>query len=203
MGDTRQRILEATYACVARWGLAKTSVEDAAREAKVSRATVYRTFPGGRDELISAVVAWATLEFFIELYEQVQGAESLEQVMERGIMFAHRSIVEHEVLQRVMQTEPEKLLPTLTFESIRIRQGIAEFLVPFLEQRGLAPGVDLREAADFLARMVLSYMSAPGRWDLEDPVQVAQLVRAELLAGVVAGPGPDAPLPPGSTGPGG
>ena len=57
--------------------------------------------------------------------------------------------------------------------------------MPFLEQRGLAAGVDLNEAADFLARMVLSYMSAPGRWDLDDPVQVAQLVRSELLAGVV------------------
>ena len=42
MDDTRQKIIEATYACVARWGLAKTTVEDAAREAKVSRATVYR-----------------------------------------------------------------------------------------------------------------------------------------------------------------
>ncbi len=38
--------------------------------------------------------------------------------------------------------------------------------------------------------MVLSYMTSPGRWDLEDPAQVAQLVRAELLAGVVAGDGP-------------
>jgi AcrR family transcriptional regulator len=199
MGDTRQRILEATYACVARWGLAKTSVEDAAREAKLSRATVYRTFPGGRDELLSAVVAWAMLEFFIRLYEQVQGATSLEEVMERGIMFAHRSIVEDEVLQRVMQTEPEKLLPTLTFESIRIRQGIAEFLVPYLEQRGVAEGLDVKEAADFLARMVLSYMSAPGRWDLDDPAQVAQLVRAELLAGVVVGPGSPGTTPPDAT----
>ena len=56
----------------------------------------------------------------------------------------------------------------------------------------MAEGVDLKEAADFLARMVLSYMSAPGRWDLDDPAQVAQLVRAELLAGVVADPGLDA-----------
>jgi AcrR family transcriptional regulator len=176
---------------VARWGLAKTTVEDAAREANVSRATVYRTFPGGRDELITAVVAWATFEFFGRLYEEVRGAESLEEVMERGIAFAHRSIVEHEVLQRVMQTEPEKLLPALTVESNRIRQGIAEFLVPYLRQRGVVEGVDLDEAADFLARMVLSYMSAPGRWDLDDPVQVAQLVRAELLAGVVG------PVPPG------
>ena len=124
-------------------------VEDAAREASVSRATVYRAFPGGRQELLNAVVSWAMGEFFLRLYEHVQDADSLEQVMERGIMFAHRSIVEHDVLQRVMQTEPEKLLPALTFESIRIRQGIATFLVPYLAQRGVAPGVDLDEAADF------------------------------------------------------
>ena len=189
--DARQRIVEATYACVSRRGLAKTTVEDAAREAGVSRATVYRAFPGGRDELLSATVAWATVDFFVRLYEHVQGADSLEQVMEWGIMFAHRSILEHEVLQRVMQTEPEKLLPTLTVESNRIREGIAVFLAPYLLARGMAAGVDPAEAADFLARMVLSYMSAPGRWDLTDPEQVARLVRSELLAGVVVpDPGP-------------
>ena len=186
--DTRERILAATYACVARWGLAKTTMENAAREANVSRATVYRTFPGGREELVDATVAWATAAFFLRLYEQVQGAASLEEVLEAGIRFAHQSILEHEVLQRVMQTEPEKLLPALTVESIRVRDVIAFFLTPYLEERGLVAGVDMSEAADFLARMVLSYMIAPGRWDLEDPEQVAELVEAELLAGVVGAP---------------
>ena len=194
MDDTRQRILEATYACVARWGLAKTTVEDAAREAGVSRATVYRAFPGGRDELINAVVAWATLVFFGRLYEQVHGAESLEEVLERGIMFAHRSIVEHEVLQRVMQTEPEKLLPALTVESIRTGRASPASSFRTSHERGVAAGVDIDEAADFLARMVLSYMSRPGRWDLDDPDQVAQLVHraASSWPAVVAGapPGP-------------
>ncbi len=105
--------------------------------------------------------------------------------MERGILFAHRSIVEHEVLQRVMETEPDKLLPILTVESNRIRDGIAGLLAPYLERSGSGRGVDLEDAADFLARMVLSYISAPGRWDLDDPDQVARLVRSELLAGVV------------------
>jgi AcrR family transcriptional regulator len=185
---SRQQIIEATYACVARWGLSKTTVEDAAREAGVSRATVYRLFPGGREELLDAVVAWATLEFFVRLYEQVRDASTLEEVMERGIVFAHRAILEHEVLQRVLQTEPEKLLPALTVESNRIREGIATFLVPYLEERGIAEGVDPDEASDFLARMLLSYMGSPGRWDLEDPAQVALLVRSELLAGVVSSP---------------
>ncbi len=149
--DTRHRIVESAYACVARWGIAKTTVEDVAREAGVSRATVYRTFPGGRDELISAAVSFAADEFFVRLYEQVHDADGLEQVMERGVVFARRSILEHEVLQRVMQTEPEKLLPMLTVESNRIRDGIASFLLPYLEARGVADGVDLPVAADFLA----------------------------------------------------
>ena len=185
---SRQEIIEATYLCVARSGLSKTTVEDVAREAGVSRATVYRLFPGGREELLDATVAWATLDFFLRLYEEVRDAATLEEVMERGIAFAHRAILEHQVLQRVLQTEPEKLLPALTVESNRIRSGIAAFLVPFLEERGMAEGVDPGEASDFLARMLLSYMAQPGRWDLEDPAQVARLVRSELLAGVVSNP---------------
>ena len=180
----RQRILQATYACVARWGLSKTTVEDAAREAGLSRATVYRYF-GGRDELINAVVAWEYARFFLRLYEEVHAAASLEEVMERGLSFAGRAIKEHEVLQRILQTEPDVLLPTLTVEADRTQDLIAAFLIPYLVRHPLAPGVNVDEAADFLARMVLSYIGSPGRWDLDDPAQVARLVRAELLAGIV------------------
>lgn len=195
--QARQRILEATYRCVARWGLAKTTVEDAAREAGLSRATVYRYFPGGRDELVRSVVVWEFMHFFVRLYEEVSDAGTLEEVMERGIRFAHQAIVDHEVLQRVLETEPERLLPTLTVESSRIVGVIADFLTPYLVRHELASGVDVGEAADFLARMVLSYMSAPGRWELEDPEQVARLVRSELLAGVVVGTEPGGGGDPG------
>ena len=188
MDGARQRILEATYACVARWGLSKTTVEDAAREAGLSRATVYRYFPGGREELIDAVVSWQHLRFFGRLYEEVHGADSLEEVLERGLAFARQSLLEHEVLQKVLQTEPDVLLPKLTVESNRTVGLISGFLVPYLHEHGLAPGVDIHRAADFLARMILSYISSPGHWDLADPVQVADLVRTELLAGVVPPP---------------
>ena len=183
--DTRERILEAAYACVARWGLSKTSVEDVAKEADLSRSTLYRYFPGGRDELIGAVIGWEHDRFFGRLYEAVHDASSLEEVMERGLTFAHRSIAEHEVLQRVLMTEPELLLPQLTVKNERTLRLVAGFLTPYLDRHPLAPGVVVAEAADFLARMVLSYMAAPGRWDLDDPHQVARLVRAELLGGIV------------------
>ena len=182
--EVRERLLRATYDCVARWGLDKTTVEDAAREAGVSRATVYRYFPGGRDELISAVVGWEFARFFLRLYEEVSDAETLEEVMERGLMFAHRAVLEHEVLQRILVTEPDVLLPRLTVEADQTHTLIADFLSPYLIRHGMSQGTDLDLAADFLARMVLSYIGSPGRWDLDDPEQVALLVRSELLAGI-------------------
>ena len=190
MDGPRERILEATYACVARWGLSKTTVEDAAREAGLSRATVYRYFPGGRDELIDAVVSWQFLLFFVALYEEVHGAASLEEVLDRGLVFARRALGEHEVLQKILETEPDVLMPKLTVESNRTVGLIAGFLVPYLHEHGMAEGVEINEAADFLARMILSYIASPGHWDLADPDQVATLVRTELLAGVVADTGP-------------
>ena len=43
--DTRERVLDAALGCIEREGLAATSVEDVARAASVSRATIYRHFP--------------------------------------------------------------------------------------------------------------------------------------------------------------
>jgi len=51
----RQRLLDAAETCIDKFGLAKTTVEDIAAAAKVSRATIYRYFDN-RDELMLAVV---------------------------------------------------------------------------------------------------------------------------------------------------
>src|SRR5438128_1940297 len=139
----RERVLEATYECVARYGLAKTTVEDVTRVAKVSRASIYRYFPGGRDELMNAVIAWETGRFFGRLAEAVAGAPDFASLLEEALFFAHRAVEEHEVLQKILETEPERLLPQLTVESYRTVGLIRQFLVPYLEREALAPGVDV------------------------------------------------------------
>jgi hypothetical protein len=52
----------------------------------------------------------------------------------------------------------------------------------------LAPGTDVAEAADYLARMILTFIRGQGTWDLDDPVQVTALVRRHLLVGILADP---------------
>jgi AcrR family transcriptional regulator len=170
--------------------MAKTTVEDVVKASGISRATIYRHFPGGRDELLRETVAWEISRYFVALGDQVRDAPDLGELLRRGLVFAHRSIGEHEVLRKILDTEPERLLPLLTTESTRSLPFIASFLLPYLEReaaRGrLRPGVDLERAADYLARGILSLIGSPGRWDLEDEEQVAALVDDELLGGIVA-----------------
>jgi AcrR family transcriptional regulator len=182
-------LLEATYSCVARFGLAKTTVEDVVKESGVSRATVYRVFPGGKEQLLRDVVGWEMGRFFGALAEAVAGAADFATLVEEGLAFAHRAVREHAVLHKILVTEPERLLPLMTTEQERPLRFITAFLMPYLEreQRAgrLRPGVDQAAAADFVARMLLSLIGSPGRWDLDDPAEVRRLVREDLLPGVL------------------
>lgn len=188
-GELRARLLRAAYDCVARYGFAKTTMEDVAREAGSSRATVYRAFPGGRDELFSAMVASEMTRFFTDMAIAVAGAADFAAVVEGALVFAHREIREHAALQKVLATEPDRLLGFMTRESDRILTAVVAYLRPMLAEEAAAgrvrPGVDLDEATRYVATMGLSLMSTPGRFDLEDPAVVHDLVRRELLGGIL------------------
>ena len=189
LDEPRERVLAATYACVARFGMGKTTVEDVVKESGVSRASIYRLFPGGKDQLLRETVGWEMNHFFARLAEAVYDAPDFASLLEEGLVFAHRSIQEHEVLRKVLETEPERLLPLITVEQHRVLDFITAFLLPYLEREQRAgrvrPGVDLEAATEYVARLVLSLIGSPGRWDMDDPEQVHVLVREELLGGIL------------------
>jgi AcrR family transcriptional regulator len=186
----RDRLLAATYRSVARFGLAKTTIEDVVKESGLSRATIYRQFPGGRDELILDTVGWELANYFNALADEVRDAPDLAQLLERGLAYAHRSLGEHAVLAKILETEPERLLPLLTVESAKTLPFIADFLLPYLAREAEAgrvrAGIDLDRAAEYLARCILSLINTPGRWNFDDPAQVRELVSNEMLGGIVA-----------------
>jgi AcrR family transcriptional regulator len=188
--DTRDRLYAGAYECIGRFGLSKTTVDDVARASGLSRATIYRTFPGGRDQLLRETVGWEMTRFFARLADEIADAPDLETRLERGLVFAHRSVVEHAVLQKVLATEPDALLPLMTIEQHRILGFITDYLRPLLEAERAAgrlrAEIDVDRGADYVARMVLSLIGSPGRWNLDDPREVRELVRHELLGPVLA-----------------
>ena len=188
-GDARERVLEAAYALVSRYGLAKTTVEDVAQAAGLSRATLYRMFPGGRDELFAAMVGREMDRFFLRLADAVGDAPDFATVLETALVHAHREIAHHAVLQMMLATEPERLLPMMTVEEIRIHDAVVAYLRPLLEREVAAgrvrAGIDLDLATRYVASMGLSIMATPGSVDLDDPAAVRRVVREELLGGIL------------------
>lgn len=187
--DPRERVLAGAYACVARFGMGKTTIDDVVKESGVSRASIYRLFPGGKDQLLRETVGWEMNHFFARLAEHVYDEPDFATLLERGLVFAHDSLRDHEVLQKVLVTEPERLLPLLTVEQHRVLRFITAFLLPYLEREQdagrLRDGVELAVAADYVARMILSLIGSPGRWDMDDADDVRRLVREELLGGIL------------------
>lgn len=130
-------------------------------------------------------MAWEANRFFMRLTRAVAHHVELAEMLEATLLFAHQAVEEHEVLQKILVTEPERLLPVLTTESGRLVALIKQFLVLAMQRAELRPGVDADAAAEYLARMLLSYIGGQGGWDLTDPDAVRELVRTQLLGGIV------------------
>jgi AcrR family transcriptional regulator len=87
---TRDRIVEAAASCFAAAGVAATSVEDIAAAAGLSRATVYRAFTGGRDELILLVVLRDLTAYLDRLAARLAKETSAEAAIVEGVLDAVR-----------------------------------------------------------------------------------------------------------------
>ncbi len=184
-----ERIVDATLRCVARWGLAKTTVDDVAREAGVSRATLYRLFPGGRDAVLDGVVSVECQRFFRRLDGIVAGAGSLEDLLVTGIVEAATTLAGHAPLQFLLAHEPEAILPHLAFQRMDSPlRAVAATAGPYLEPWLGDPEAAAR-GAEWIARILFSYLAAPSAGiDVTDADSVRHLVTTYILPGLAPEP---------------
>ena len=84
----RVRIVDGALRCIAMQGMSKTTLDDVARAAGCSRATLYRAFPGGKDEVVRAVVETELARLFSELAVHMGEAGNLEEALVAGMSIA-------------------------------------------------------------------------------------------------------------------
>lgn len=186
MSSPRDRIMDAVVACVERGRLQDVSLESVAEEAGLARATIYRHFPGGRTQLVNDTVTREVARFWGDLAGAVQPLSDIEDRLVVGLMEANRRIGGNELLQRLVASEPDDFLPALMASDQLLHLVVVGYLRDMIAQEPLVPGCDLGEAAEYLARMLMSHIGTSGRWDLTDRSQVERLVRTQFLAGIVA-----------------
>jgi len=175
------RVLDAARLCVDRWGLSKVTIDDVAAEAGVSRATLYRLFPGGKDILFEALRGRELAEFFEGMRQHVGDAGSLVDFAVQVSVYALREMNNDQHLATMLATEEGAALKSLTVEGLpQILRVASTYIVP-LANRFL--GEDEAEIlVEILARLIISNFLVPSQhFDLSDP-ESARRVIAPLVA---------------------
>ena len=157
--EVTAKVVDGALRAIARFGLTKLTVDDVARQAGISRATLYRYFPG-RGAVLAAVVQSETERLQRGLDDALEDVTSLPEALSAVAGLGARAFVGHEALQHLLATEPGTVLPHLCFSGAdTLLQAAADRIAPHL-CRFMGP-LEARRTGELLARIVLSYALAP------------------------------------------
>jgi AcrR family transcriptional regulator len=163
--DTSARILDAAAEQVEHFGVRRFTLDDVARRLGISRVTIYRYFPK-RDALVEAVLLREMHRFLRAIDAAVEPCRTLEERLVEGVVFALSYLRAHRLLNRVLRTEPELILPALTVRADRVLAAGREFIAGFALREAERGGLPLRKEeieglSELLARAVLSFVLTP------------------------------------------
>jgi AcrR family transcriptional regulator len=173
--DTRARIMLAAVQQCEEFGLRRTTMDDVARRARLSRATLYRHFES-KDAVVQAVILAEAGRFFDRLDVALDGLEHTDERLVEGFAFALQYVRRHALLHKLLRTEPEALLPYLLGDSRLIpiaTAAVAERI----------PGDT--STAELIVRLVLSLALSPdSSLGIEDAEGARRLARRYLVPGM-------------------
>ena len=179
--DVRARA--AVLACIGRFGLAKTTIDDIAREAGCSRATLYRYFDGKPEIVRSAVVAEHERIAGI-VVDAGRAAPTFADAVVGAVVAGARELRGHDALQFLLAHEPEAVLGHLAFgPGDRVLIAAGDAIAPAFD-RWLTPD-DATRAGDWLARVVRSYVLMPHPpIDFTDPTTARAFLEQLVIPGL-------------------
>jgi AcrR family transcriptional regulator len=161
------RILAATLEQAELVGIRRTTMEDVARRSGVGRATLYRRFPT-KAALIDAVVLAEARRYLEGSAAARAHAETFEDRMVYSTVFSVTFMREHTLLKKLLRTEPETILPSLTIDAGAILDYASEHTMGLLrtELYGTDPTTEaqerhLRTVSELHTRLTLSFIVTP------------------------------------------
>jgi AcrR family transcriptional regulator len=179
----RELLIDAAEACFQRFGVGKTTVEDVAAAAKVSRATVYRYF-ADRDELILGVVLREAERFLNRMSTRVNRASNFGDGLVDFAAYTLRAVRADPNLALLFAPEMAGVTTSLAGASEALFTMVTEFLRPYFEASDkaglLRPGIDLDDAAEWTLRTILSLLTVDGPRPRTES-QVKDLLRTFLV----------------------
>lgn len=161
------RILAATLEQAELVGIRRITMEDVARRSSVGRATLYRRFPT-KDALIDALVLAEARRYLEGSAAARAHAASIEDRLVYGTVFTVTFLRDHALLKKLLRTEPETILPSLTIDAAAIIDFATDYSAAQLrtDLYGTDPTTPtqerhLRTVAELHTRLTLSFIVTP------------------------------------------
>ena len=176
--NTQQRILDAAISCIKQWGVEKTSLNDIAKQAGVTRPTVYSYFPNKNDVIRSALLQ-SGLAFRDRLICHIQSFDDIQQRLIESVAFAVEELPKEPYLALIMQAD---LSVYINKDALSSEDGFAICLMLFEEifkNAGISDD-ELKEITEFTVRITLSLLILKGPID-RDADELRSFLTRRLL----------------------
>jgi TetR/AcrR family transcriptional regulator, repressor for uid operon len=189
--ESRTRILDAAYEQFSRTGLRRSTMEDVARRAGLSRITVYRRF-ATKDVLVEHVVRREFRRYFDQFLVDIEQAETVADRVVLGFVSSLRAIRSNPLIGGLLEVEPDLLLASMSGDGGATLATVRRFVAGQLrrEQRAgtVSPELDTDLAAELMVRVSASFLVTPSEVvDVDDDEQLAAVARRFLVPMLEAG----------------
>lgn len=185
---TAERILDAALEQFSLIGIRRSSVEDVARRAGVTRVTVYRRFRR-KDALVEAVVVRECRRTIAAVDARISPIAGAEERAVEGFVAMLDAVRNHPLVTRLLAVEPESVLRQLTIEGGRVIALGTAYCAEQIrrgQRDGELPAYDPEPVAEILARLAHSLLLTPeGVVPLSDERAARRFAR-EYLAPILS-----------------
>lgn len=186
--DRRDQILDAANECFTQLGIQRTSVQDVARMAKVSRGTIYRYFVD-RDVLIEAAIEHGAQRFYREVAAAMAKKSTLAEQLGAMAETHAKILLDHRTRNRLMADDAELMRHMVADGDAAVRRS-TKFLEPYVrdaQKRGeVGAGVDVTAGSEWLARIIYSFSTVTHglTFDMTKPATVRRYVEKFAINGL-------------------
>ncbi|MGW0024661.1 TetR/AcrR family transcriptional regulator [Rhodococcus sp. NPDC003383] len=186
----RSQILRAAETAIQRFGIAKTTIDDVAKETGVSRPTIYRYFRD-RDTLMTSMIEARSRRLFEQAREYVSDRDTFAEQVVDGLLYLVDQGRQDAVIRLIVSPEHAGRRTALAGSSGLASRLTYEMWAPLIDaarERGeIREGITDIEICNWITLVELILV---GRMDFGDPTgpENKRLLTNLLLPGIVSTP---------------
>ena len=185
--STQERILRAAYDCFEQYGIAKTTIENIASRAKVSRPTVYKYYPS-KDAILDEISVRETWKVNSEVRRRLVRSDDFADFLADTLLLVIRLANENIYIRRMVESiefQQADISPSSLMQQLQ-RTWWANLFEQAMARGEIATDLTIDEIIYWLARaqsMLMLQVASPALDDAQQRRFIRRFIVQPLLAG--------------------